>query len=155
MRTSTRAMTSRAGVMLAAAIGAAVLGGCGGGGGGSTPASSLPDGSYSGQSDAQDDGSYGIVSFTVSAGTVSDASFVMYDDDGTPHDAEYGLGSDGTPADEAFYQRAQNAIKAEQSYVSQFDEVGDQNEVEAIAGASLSYRVFLDAITVAIDNGAA
>ena len=146
---------THAGLMLAAAIGAAVLGGCGGGGDASTPAASLPDGTYFGQSDPEDDGSYGVVSFTVSAGTISDASFIMYDDDGTPHDKEYGLGSDGQPADEAFYQRAQNAIKAEQSYVSQFDEVGDQNEVEAIAGASLSYRVFLDAITVAIDNGAA
>lgn len=48
----------------------------------------------------------------------------------------------------------QNAIKAEQNYVSQFEEVGDQNEVESIAGASLSYRVFLGAISVAIDNGA-
>ena len=143
-----------AGLMLAAAIGTAVLGGCGGGGATAAAANSLPDGTYSGQSDPEDDGSYGVVSFTVSAGTISDASFIMYDDDGTPHDDEYGLGSDGKPADEAFYQRAQNAIKAEQNYVSQFEEVGDQNEVESIAGASLSYRVFLNAISVAIGNGA-
>lgn len=142
---------TRAGLLLAAAIGAAVLGGCGGGGG--AAANSLPDGSYTGQSDPQEDGSYGVVSFTVSAGTISDASFVMYDDDGTPHDEKYGLGSDGKPADEAFYQRAQNAIKAEQNYVTQFQEVGDQNEVESIAGASLSYRVFLNAVAVALDNG--
>ncbi|MFT3943153.1 MAG: FMN-binding protein [Ancrocorticia sp.] len=144
---------TRAGLMLAATIGAAVLGGCGGGGS-AAAANSLPDGSYSGQSDPEGDGSYGVVSFTVSAGSISDASFVMYDDDGTPHDEAYGLGSDGKPADEAFYQRAQNAIKAEQNYITQFEEVGDQNEVESIAGASLSYRVFLNAVAVAIDNGA-
>ncbi|GAA2181293.1 FMN-binding protein [Brooklawnia cerclae] len=138
-----------AAVMLAAVIGAAVLSGCGG----STPAAnSLPDGQYTGQSEADSDGSYGVVNFTVSSGAVTAASFVVYDQDGTPHDESYGLGSDGKPVDETFYQRAQNAIAAEKQYVAEFEESGDQEQVEQVAGASLSYRQFQAAVEDAIAN---
>jgi major membrane immunogen (membrane-anchored lipoprotein) len=91
-----------------------------------------------------------VVTFSVSGGAVTDASFLVYDEDGTPHDEDYGLGSDGTPADQEFYQRAQNAIAAEKEFVSEFEETGDQNQVEAIAGASLSHRLFLDAVADAV-----
>ncbi len=134
-------------VLLAAMVGAVVLSGCSS----SVPAAnSLPDGQYSGQSEADTDGAYGVVDFTVSGGTVTAASFVVYDEDGTPHDESYGLGSDGKPVDETFYQRAQNALAAEKQYVAEFEESGDQRQVESIAGASLSYRMFRAAIDAAI-----
>ena len=85
-------------------------------------------------------------------GAVTAADFVVYDADGTPHDESYGLGSDGKPADEQFYQRAQNAVAAEKQYVSEFKETGDQSQVESVAGASLSYRLFQAAIDDAIAN---
>ena len=95
-----------------------------------------------------------MVTFTVEAGSITDASFVVHDADGTPHDEHYGVGSDGKPADEAFYQRAQNAIEAEKHYVTQFEEVGDQSQVESIAGASLSHRLFRSAVANAVpDDG--
>ena len=134
-------------MMLAAAIGTFLLGGCGGA---EPAASSLADGHYTGQSATESDGSYATVAFTVSGGTVTDASFVVRDADGTPHDENYGLGSDGKPADQQFYQRAQNAIAAEHEFITQFEQTGDQNRVEAIAGASLSHRLFLDAVAEAI-----
>ena len=62
------------------------------------------------------------------------------------------LGSDGKPADEQFYQRAQNAVAAEKQYVSEFKETGDQSQVESVAGASLSNRLFQAAIDDAIAN---
>jgi Major membrane immunogen, membrane-anchored lipoprotein len=133
--------------MLAAAVGTFLLSGCGG----TDPAAStLPDGEYTGQSAAESDGTYGVVTFTVAGGQVTDASFVVHDEDGTPHDEDYGLGSDGTPADQQFYQRAQNAIAAEREFVTDFEETGDQNQVESIAGASLSHRLFMDAVAEAI-----
>lgn len=134
---------------LSLAIGAAVLSACGGSDAGD-PANTLADGVYSGQSEPESDGSYGIVTFTVAAGMVTDASFMMFDEDGVPHDENYGLGADGTPVDDAFYQRAQNAIEAEKQFVTEFVESGDQNDVESIAGASLSYRLFRSAISDAI-----
>ncbi|MGO1945071.1 MAG: FMN-binding protein [Ancrocorticia sp.] len=143
-------MRRSSGIGLAVAvIGAALLSGCGGAGG---PASELPDGTYEGTSPAEEDGTYGIVSFTVTGGTLSDVAFTAYDEDGTPHDEDYGLKADGTAADKDFYQRAQNAIVAEQKYVAEFEEEGDQNEVETIAGASLSYRLFQGAVEDAIAN---
>lgn len=138
-----------AALMLAGLVGTLVLSGCGGS---SAVASSLPDGDYSGQSEAESDGSYGVVNFTVSSGSVTAASFVIYDADGTAHDENYGLGSDGKPADQQFYQRAQNAVAAEKQYVSEFEETGDQSQVESVAGASLSYRLFRAAVDDAITN---
>lgn len=135
------------------AVAVALLSGCSSSAD-SVAASTLPDGTYQGQSAVEDDGSYGVVSFSVSSGVVSDASFVIYDEDGTPHDENYGLGSDGTITNEEFYQRAQNAVAAEKEYVSEFEETGDQNEVETVAGASLSHRLFLDAVAQAINGGA-
>ena len=145
-------MRNRAGMVLAAAIAAASLGGCGGSDA-DPAASTLPDGTYSGQSEPESDGTYGTVTFVVDSGVVTEASFVVHDADGTAHDENYGLGSDGEPADQAFYQRAQNAIEAEKQYVTQFEESGDQSDVEAIAGASLSHRLFRSAISDAILNG--
>ncbi len=138
-----------AALMLAGLVGTLVLSGCGGS---SAVASSLPDGDYSGQSEAESDGSYGVVNFTVSSGSVTAAGFVIYDADGTAHDENYGLGSDGKPADQQFYQRAQNAVAAEKQYVSEFEETGDQSQVESVAGASLSYRLFRAAVDDAITN---
>lgn len=142
----------RGGAGLALAVSALALGGCASGSYPGDPANTLPDGDYTGQSVPEADGSYGIVNFTVEGGQVTAADFTMFDQDGTPHDENYGLGAGGVPADEAFYQRAQNAILAEQGYVSQFVEVGDQDEVETIAGASLSYRAFRSAVSDAVVN---
>ncbi len=82
-----------AGLILAGLVGTLVLSGCGGN---SQPANTLPDGDYTGQSSIESDGTYGIVNFVVSDGDIVDASFVMYDPDGTPHDESYGLGSQPT-----------------------------------------------------------
>lgn len=151
-RSAAYARPAKMGLALAGLIGTIVLSGCGGT---SPAANTLPDGDYSGQTEAESDGSYGVVNFTVSSGAVSAAGFVVYDADGTAHDENYGLGSDGTPADEQFYQRAQNAIAAEKNYVSEFEETGDQEQVESVAGASLSYRLFRAAIDDAIANAGA
>jgi major membrane immunogen (membrane-anchored lipoprotein) len=132
------------GALLTAVVGASLLSGCGG----SETARDLPDGSYSGRSEVQSDGSYGVVKFTVKSNTVTAASFVIYDKDGTPHDKNYGSNS----SDKSFYQRAQNAVAAEQKYVAQFKETGSQGQVEKIAGASLSYKLFNEAVDAAISE---
>lgn len=148
-----RVLRGGAGLVLAAS--ALALGGCATGNYPGDPANTLPDGDYTGQSVPEADGSYGVVNFTVEGGQVTAADFLMFDEDGTPHDDNYGLGSGGVPADEAFYQRAQNAILAERGYVSQFVEAGDQEQVETIAGASLSYRAFRSAVSDAVMNAGA
>lgn len=136
-------------VALVSLIAGLTLSGCGTS---EQPVSSLADGKYAGQSEPESDGSYGTVSFTIKDGKVSDARFVIRDKDGTPHDKNYGLGSSGKPADPAFYQRAQNAIAAEQQYVKEFTETGDQVNIKAVAGGTLSYRLFRSAVEEAIKN---
>lgn len=129
------------------AIGMVALSGCV-----SYPAAStLPDGQYEGSSQPEDDGTIGKVSFTVKHGQVVDAEFRLYDKDGTVHDKNYGKTASGT-VDTEFYQRAQDAISAEQRYVQQFKKTGDQNQVDRVAGASLSHRLFLDAVQSAMDT---
>ena len=142
--------TGRATVFaLAAAIGIVAFSGCAQ----SMKVADYADGSYSGASAPDDAGAIGTIQFTISGGRVVEASFVITDADGTPHDENYGLSkSTGKPIDQAFYQRAQAAVAAEQEYVARFKEVGDADEVDVIAGASLSHRQFIEAITDALSR---
>lgn len=134
---------------LAAALGMVAFSGCAQ----SMQAADYPDGDYRGSSAPDDAGAIGTVEFTIAAGTITRASFVITDADGTPHDENYGLSkATGKPVDEAFYQRAQAAVAAEQQYVTQFREVGDADEVDVIAGASLSHRQFVEAVTDALSR---
>ncbi|MFT4109557.1 FMN-binding protein [Propionicimonas sp.] len=135
---------------LAAAVGLAAFTGCAQ----SLRAADYPDGRYTGSSAAADDGAIGTVEFTISGGLVTAASFVVRDADGTAHDESYGLSkATGEPVDEAFYQRAQAAVAAEKQYVTQFAEVGDADQVDVIAGASLSHTQFVEAVTDALSKG--
>ncbi|MGC3955964.1 MAG: FMN-binding protein [Propionicimonas sp.] len=134
---------------LAAAVGVVAFSGCAQ----SVKVADYPDGEYRGVSAPDDAGAVGNVEFTISGGRVTQASFVVVDPDGTPHDQDYGLSkATGKPVDEAFYQRAQAAVKAEQQYVTRFKEVGDADQVDVIAGASLSHRQFVEAITDALSH---
>lgn len=145
----TRAYTTRM-LAFAAALGVVAFSGCGQ----NMKASEYPDGSYTGSSAPDDDGAIGTVKFTIKDKTITTASFVITDADGTPHDADYGLSkSTGKPVDDAFYQRAQAAIAAEKEYVKQFREVGDADEVDIIAGASVSHRQFVEAVADALSDG--
>lgn len=134
---------------LTAAVGLLALTGCSQ----SLKVSEYPDGDYTGSSSADDSGAIGTVTFTLRDGVLTEASFVVRDADGTPHDEQYGLSkATGEPVDEAFYQRAQAAVTAEKSYVSEFKETGDAAEVDVVAGASLSHGQFLEAIEDALSN---
>ncbi len=134
---------------LAAAVGVVAFSGCGQ----SMKVTDYPDGDYRGTSAPDEAGAIGTVAFTLSGGRVTQASFVITDPDGTPHDENYGLSkATGKPVDEAFYQRAQAAVAAEQEYVARFKEVGDADQVDVIAGASLSHRQFVEAITDALSQ---
>lgn len=129
---------------LAGTVAAVWLTGCGGAG---TPANQLADDDYHGMTQPEEDGSIGHVYFTVADGEVTEAKFFIEDADGSVHDENYGKQS----SDPEFYRRAQHAVEAEKNYVQHFEEKGDQNEVEVVAGASLSHRMFLAAIQNAID----
>ncbi|HMR49552.1 MAG TPA: FMN-binding protein [Arachnia sp.] len=121
----------------------------------SMSAADHPDGVYRGSSAPDDQGAIGTVEFTIEDGAITEASFVITDADGTPHDESYGLSrSTGQPVDDAFYQRAQAAVAAEQNYVAQFLEAGDADQVDLVAGASLSHRQFIEAVTDALGRGA-
>ncbi|MGC4153997.1 MAG: FMN-binding protein [Propionicimonas sp.] len=134
---------------LAAALGMVAFSGCAQ----SMKAADYADGDYRGSSAPDDAGAIGTIEFTISAGTITQVSFVITDADGTPHDENYGLSkATGKPVDQAFYQRAQAAVAAEQQYVAQFKEVADADEVDVIAGASLSHRQFVEAITDALSR---
>lgn len=134
---------------LAAALGVAAFTGCGQ----SLQASGYPDGDYRGSSSPDDSGAVGTVEFTISNGDIAAARFVIRDADGTAHDENYGLSrATGKPVDAAFYQRAQAAIAAEKQYVAQFREVGDADQVDVIAGASLSHKQFLEAVADALSR---
>lgn len=134
---------------VAAALGVLLFSGCSR----PTTIAGLRDGTFTGASQPDDQGAVGHLSFVVKDGAIVEASFVVKDADGTPHDQEYGLSkASGQPVDDAFYQRAQAAVAAEQQYVAQFAEVGDADQVDVIAGASLSHRQFVEAVEDALSR---
>lgn len=115
----------------------------------SLPASECPDGTYRGESAPSSDGEYATIEFTVEGNQVVSATFTVIDQDGNPHDSEYGRISGGS-GDDQYYQRAQHAVSAEDEYAQQFVEVGDADQVDLIAGASISHDLFLDAVENAV-----
>lgn len=134
---------------MVAALGVVLFTGCGQG----MAVADYPDGTYTGSSAPDDDGAIGSIEFTIEGGAVTTATFVVTDADGTVHDERYGLSkATGEPVDQAFYQRAQAAVAAEKQYVKQFATVGDADEVDVIAGASISHRQFVEAVTDALSK---
>ena len=128
------------------------LAGCGG------TAVSYSDGTYEARSAEyiNDDGSeagngYGIVSVTISGGSISDCTFTTYELDGTVKDSEYGK-KQGSVANKDFYNKAQKAVQACDKYAQALVLAGDVNEVDAISGATINYQQFVEAASEALSQ---
>ena len=142
MKKLTYAVISAAGLLL--------LSGCGG------SAVTYNDGTYEARSAeyVNDDGSeegngYGIVTVTISGGSITDCTFKTYELDGTQKGEEYGK-KQGSVANKDFYNKAQKAVAACDKYAEALVLSGDPGQVDAISGATVNYRQFIEAADAAL-----
>ncbi len=130
------------------------LAGCGG-----SKAVTYKDGTYEGKSsvyegDEEGNGDgYGVVTLTLSGGKITDCEFLTYQTDGTLKDEEYGK-QNGEVANVDFYNKAQRAVLASHGYGEKLAETGDITQVDAVSGATISYKEFKEAVDNALAEAA-
>lgn len=111
-----------------------------------------PDGTYAGRSQPDDDGGYGQVSLVIAGDDITAVTLTLRSKDGSEKGADYGK-TNGQVVDLPTYRKAQAGIAAAPRYAAQLVETDDLAEVDAVTGASLSYRQFQEAVTDALRTG--
>ena len=131
------------------ALGATILAAC-------TPNTGLDmtkpmsDGTWTAQSNADDQGSIGTITITVEGGRITATSYETMLADGTDKGAEYGKNSAGEVFNEDYYKKAQAAVASYQEYSDNLTKVGDPAKVDVITGATVAHQQFVQAAIRAI-----
>ncbi|MBR2283895.1 MAG: FMN-binding protein [Ruminococcus sp.] len=131
-------------LLLACMTAAAAVTGCG--------QKSYKDGTYTAQSQEyvndEDDSTagngYGVVTLTISGGSITACEFKTYELDGTLKGEDYGK-ENGEIANRDFYNKAQKAVGACDRYAQQLVDKGNIKDVDAISGATVNYNEFMEA----------
>ena len=131
------------------ALGATILAAC-------TPTTGLDmskplsDGTWTAQSNADDQGSIGTITITVEGGRITATSYETTLADGTDKGAEYGKSSSGEVFNEDYYKKAQAAVASYQEYSDNLTKVCDPAKVDVITGATVAHQQFVQAAIRAI-----
>lgn len=131
---------------------AALLAGCGG------SKKNYADGTYEGKSSVytNDDGTtdgngYGVVTLTIKDNVITDCVYQTFETDGTLKDEEYGK-QDGQISNKDYYQKAQKAVSACPEYASQLIQGAELKDIDAISGATVNYKEFIEAVNDALSQ---
>ena len=131
------------------ALGATILGAC-------TPntgldmSKPLSDGTWTAQSNPDDQGSIGTITITVEGGRITATSYETTLADGTDKGADYGKNSSGEVFNQDYYKKAQAAVASYQEYSDNLTQVGDPAKVDVITGATVAHQQFIQAAIRAI-----
>jgi major membrane immunogen (membrane-anchored lipoprotein) len=136
------------GVVLACALILALAAGCGGG------EVAYSDGEYTGKSRTDDDGAYGEATITIESGKIAGCEYVTWQKDGTAKGEDYGKVG-GEISNQDFYDKAQLAVRAMGQYAENLVEVQSPDEVDAVSGATVSHRQFVEAAKNALKSARA
>lgn len=112
--------------------------------------SATKDGTYTAESHADEWGK-GRLTIIIKDHKITAAEFLGVKPDGKIKDETYGT-SDGEIKNEGKYKKAQNALKAHEKYAAQLVERQKVSDVDAIAGATVSYNQFVEAAQNAIEQ---
>ena len=112
--------------------------------------STAKDGAYTAES-RSDEWGKGKLTIVVKDHKITAAEFIGVKPDGKIKDETYGM-SDGEVRNEGKYTKAQNALKAHNKYAAQLVERQKISDVDAIAGATVSYNQFVEAAQNAIEQ---
>ena len=131
------------------ALGATILAAC-------TPSTGLDmskpmsDGTWSAQSNPDDQGSIGTITITVEGGHITATTYQTTLADGTDKGADYGKSSSGEVFNQDYYKKAQAAVASYQEYSDNLTQVGDPAKVDVITGATVAHQQFVQAAIRAI-----
>ena len=103
------------------------------------------NGSYEGRSTDDSRGAYGIVTVNIEDGKIASAEFVQYNADGTIKAEKY-----GEEAGEENYKIAQKALEQSKKYPEQLIQTQDVEQVDAVTGATTSWKQFQEAASDAL-----
>jgi major membrane immunogen (membrane-anchored lipoprotein) len=119
------------------------LAGCG--------AAAYQDGTFTGASGPDDTGAYGEVSVTIKDGKVESCRFVTYQKDGTIKGEDYGK-VNGEISNQDYYNKAQLALRAMESYEREYNQAKSLDAVQAVSGATIAYDQFTEAVENALEK---
>ena len=105
----------------------------------------VKDGTYAADSGQHEKLGHSHVELTIKDGAIVNVVHIGIDRDGKPKDEHYGEGREP-----GIQKKAQVAYKAIGSYASQLTSKKDLAKVDAIAGATVSYDQFKEAVTKAV-----
>ena len=105
--------------------------------------SKAKDGTYTAESATDSHMGRGRLTVVIKDHKIVAADFVGLTPDGAVKDKTYGM-TNGEVKDERKYKIAQSALKANNSYAAQLLETQKPGEVDAIAGATVSYDQFME-----------
>ncbi|MDR2672642.1 MAG: FMN-binding protein [Coriobacteriales bacterium] len=109
----------------------------------------LRDGTFSGFSSEDDTAAYGEVTVTIQDNKITDCRFVTWQADGSIKDIDYGK-VNGVVANQDYYDKAQLAVEAMKQYAQQLVQAQDLEGVDVIAGATIAYNQFNEAVDAAL-----
>lgn len=115
------------------------------------------DGTYTekamtnGASGEGNDDSYAVLTMTIKDHKITDAKFVGYLKGGQVKDVDYGK-TNGKAENKVYYNKAQLAVKANNTYAENLVKTQQMNKVDAISGATYSYKAFVEAGQHALES---
>ena len=110
----------------------------------------LQDGTWSAQSNADDQGSVGTITITVEGGSITSTSYTTAMSDGSDKGGDYGKDSSGQVFNQDYYDKAQAAVASFEEYSAKLTETGDPAKVDIISGATVAHQQFVQAAIRAI-----
>ncbi|MDR0637829.1 MAG: FMN-binding protein [Spirochaetaceae bacterium] len=108
------------------------------------------DGTYTGRSGADDTGAWGEATVTIQEGKITACTFVTYQKDGVIKGEDYGK-VNGEISNRAFYDKAQLAVRAMQTYAEALPRKQKPEAVDSISGATIAYDQFTEAVLMALE----
>lgn len=108
------------------------------------------DGTYTGKAE-DTHGGFAVMTITVKDHKIVASAFDGFDKNGNPKNEEYGK-TNGKVENKVYYNKAQIAAKAFQSYADALVQVQELNKVDGISGATVVYKQFFEAAQIALEN---
>jgi len=110
------------------------------------------DGIYKAVSSIKDDwGGYAEAIVTITDGKITACEFLSYEKDGTFKGEDYGK-TDGVIKNAGLYKIAQDSMKKAAQYGPKLVETQRLDKVDAVAGATSSYKLFQNAAGLALEQ---
>ncbi len=109
------------------------------------------DGTYTGKSSEDDQGAYAEVTLIIDDNKITDCNYITWQKDGSVKDENYGK-VNGEISNQDYYDKAQLAVNAMEQYAEKLIEVQKLKEVDVIAGATISYDQFTEAVNNALEE---